>query len=384
MQPPTDGPRAAYTSTQIGYLLENTQNVEVDVGLERLNPEDLSVAEDITSYLLAGSVSRSSYANIHGTAQFSLSRELDWGQSIVRPYYLMTGPLSSTATTVTAVKFYLGAYYTEVSDDNIDETPPTWDVAAHDILSILDDAVGDSYAVPAGTVVIQRVEDILISRGVTQYVIDRSAASTVLTSGKTYTLDDNVTWLNVVNDLLSMIGYQGIWSDWNGYLRVHRYVTPFDRSPEWIHGRDGATTIVGQAIKRSRDYYDSPNRWVFYRQNNTDDAAPVDGNGRYEFSNLSVGPTSVNARGGRVITKLTGVEAPDQTTLVATAQTTIDADMAIPTKFSTTFAPFPLAWHFDKYTLMDPRIGRVCDVLLSSWSLAFDSTDMAVELTVIQ
>jgi hypothetical protein len=383
VQPPTDGPRAGLTTAQVRYLMENAPSVEIDVGLELLEPADLSVAEDITGDLIGGSVSRSSYANIHGASAFNLSRQLDWGRSIVRPYYLMTGPLSATATTLTQVRFNLGAYYTSTPDDDLSEVPPTYQVVGYDILSVLDDAVGDAYAIPAGTDYLQRVEDILISRGVTRYIIDRTQAGVLVPSAKTYTLDDNVTWLIVVNDLLAAIGYQGIWSDWNGYLRVHSYTTPSARPPEWVHGVTDATTLIGTALKRSRDYYSAPNRWVFYRQNNTDSTAPVDGNGRYEFINSSLGDTSVDARGGRIKSKVVGVDAADQPSLVAAAQVTIDADRMIPTTFAFETWPFPLAWHFDKYTLMDPRVGRVCDVLGSSWTLPFDGSNQQHEMTVV-
>lgn len=410
MQPPTDGPRSTYTLEQVAYLLEQTSSVEVSVGLELLDVTDLSVVDDLTDTLSGGSVTRSSYANIHGSAQFLLSQPLDWGSSIVRPYYLLTGPISSLPTVsavpsstyldqyadtytafaaaaatdgMTTMRFNLGAYFLHTPDTDLSTSPPTYDVAGYDILSILDDAIGDAYSIPAGVAYLDRVADILTARGVTQYVIDQDAIGSVLQSAKVYTMDNNVTWLTVVNDLLAAVGYQGIWSDWNGYLRCQAYTTPSDRAPEWVLGVDDATNIIGQAVKRSHDFYDAPNRWVFYRANNTDDVAPVDGAGRYEFINVNVGETSQERRAGVTRTKVVSLDAADQAGLVAAAQQTIDADMQTPTKFSFPLAPFPLAWHFDKLTIADPRFGAVQDVLGSSWTLPFDGSDMGYEATVI-
>lgn len=410
MQPPTDGPRSAFTLAQVAYLIEAAPSLETSVGLELLDQTDLSVVEDISDYLSGGSVARSSYANIHGSAQFLLSRPLDWGTSIVRPYYLITGPISSlpvastvasssyldtyvdTYTAFTAaqatdgmstMRFNLGAYFLHTPDTDLSTSPPTYDVTGYDILSVLDDAIGDAYSIPAGVAYLDRVADILTARGVTQYVIDPDAGGKTLQSAKVYTMDNNVTWLAVVNDLLAAVGYQGVWSDWNGYLRCQAYTTPSDRAPEWVLGVDDATNIIGQAVKRSHDFYDAPNRWVFYRANNTDSAAPVDGNGRYEFINVTVGETSQERRAGRTITKVVSVDAADQAGLVAAAQQTIDADMQIPTKFTFPISPFPLAWHFDKLTIADPRFGAVQDVLGSSWTLPFDGSDMSYEATVV-
>lgn len=384
MQPPTDGPRAGLTTTQVAYLLEQTDVDQISCGMELLDPSTLAVTDDISQFLAGGSVSRNNYASIHGAATFTLQTLLNWGRAVVRPYYTITGALSSTATTLTTVRFNLGAYFTEVGETDLSESPPTFEVTGHDILSLLDDAVGDAYTIAAGVDCLQRVEDILTNRGVPAYIIDHSATGKTLPSSKTYTLDDNVTWLTVINDLLATIGYQGIWSDWNGYYRIQPYVTPSARTVDWVHGVDDATTLIGQAVKSARDLYDAPNRWVFYRQNNTDSGSPVDGDGRYEYINSTIGPTSVNARGGRTITKTVGVDVTDQAGMIASAQATIDADIAVPTRFSFETFPFPLAWHFDKYTIQDPRFGAACDVLGSAWTLPLDGSNQTHEMTLIQ
>jgi hypothetical protein len=382
VQPPTDGPRADLTAEQVAYLLQRTPAMQVDHGLELVD-QDLNVVEDLSGWMSGGQVQRNSYAVSHASARLFLSRELDWGASIVRPYYLVTGPTSAAATTLTTARFYLGAYYTEVSDDDLTDSPPTWDVTGHDVVSVLDDAIGDAYSVGKGVACLTRVEQILQARGVTRYIIDRQAAAVVLTTPMVWTLDDNVTWLYVVNQLLAAVGYRGIYSDWNGWLRCEPYVTPALRASEWTMAVDGVSTIIGQAMVRSRDMYDAPNRWVFYRNSGTDDVAPVTGNGRYEYINQLVGDTSVEARGGRIRTKTMGVDVPDQASLIAQAQITIDADIADPTRLNFPTSPFPLPWHFDRLTLLDPRIGSANEVQASQWTLPLDGGDMSWETTVV-
>jgi hypothetical protein len=384
MQTPTDGPRAGYTTKQVAYLIENTPVVDTGFGMELLN-QDLSVASDVSDFLVSATVTRSSYAAIHGSASFTLSQPLSWGNSIVRPYFTMTGPISSTAVVLTTMRFNLGAYYTDTPVEDLSQIPSTFDVTGYDVLSILDDAIGDAYSIDTGIDPLDAIEAILLARGVTQYQIDRdsTARGVLLTSPMVWTLDDNVTWLTAVNKLLAYVGYQGIWSDWNGVLRAQTYTTPSDRAPEWVMDAAIADTILTQRRKRTHDYYDAPNRWVFYWGNNTDGAQPVDGAGRYEFINNTEGETSVEARGGRTITKTTSLDAADQASLVAAAQQTIDADMQVPTTFEHETAPFPLAWHFDKYTVNDPVLGAAQDVLSSSWSLNLDGSDMAHSWQVI-
>jgi hypothetical protein len=383
MQPPTDGPRSGYTSAQVQYLIENTSSFDTDMGLELMDGLGMTLAGDLTEGMMAATVSRSNFANIHGSATFSLSSPLSWGNSIVRPYMSITGPTSAVATSLTTMRFYLGAFFVDSPQEDLSEVPPTYDVTGYDVLSILDDSIGDDYTINAGEIYLVQVENILLGRGITQYHIDQDRGTSVLPSPKVYTLDQDPTWLQVVNDLLAAIGYQGIWTDWNGTFQVRAYDTPSNRSPEWVFTANITNTLLTQRRQRTKDFYDAPNRWVFY-QSNVTETQPVDGNGRYEYTNQANGETSVEARGGRTITRSPeGVDVADHASLVAYAQRVIDADMLIPTKISIDTAPFPLAWHMDRYVVSDPTFGVALQVLGSSWSLDLSGADMRQEWTVV-
>lgn len=382
MQPPTDGPRAGFTTAQVQYLVENSSSFDVDMGMELLADDlTMSVEEDISDDLFgAPSVQRNSLANMHASLTMSTSRPLNWGRSIVRPYMVFTGPISAVGP-IASMRFNLGAYYADTPEGVFDEEPATYDVTGYDILSVLDDPIGDAYSIDAGAVYLDQIEEILTVRGVSQYVIDREAAARVVTSPLVYAMEDNATWLGVVNDLLAAVGYAGIWSDWNGTLRCQAYRTPSERSPEWYFTSDVANTLLTQRRRIQHDFYDAPNRWVFYRSSNTDSGQPVDGAGRWEYVNETIGETSVEARGGRVKTKVVGIDAADQESLMAAGQSVIDADMSIPTTIPIETAPFPLAWHFDRFVVSDPHLGAALQVMATSWSLSLDGSDMKWEWT---
>lgn len=378
MQPPTDGPRAGYTTEQVRYLIENTSSFDTDMGLQLIDM-DLQVLEDISDIMSGCTIARNNFAAIHAIATMSLDDRLNWGNSIVRPYMTVTGPISSDATELTTMQFLQGAYFVDAPDEDMDDVPSTFDVTGYDILSILDDDIGDDYSIDKGVGYLDRVEAILLARGITQYVIDKDAAASVLPSPKVYLVDENPTWLGVVNDLLAAVGYQGIWTDQNGVFRCHTYTTPAERSPEWQFTANVANTLLTQRRTRTRDYYNAPNRWVFYWANHTE-VPIVDGAGRYEYTNETVGDTSVEARGGRTITKpAEGVDVSDHASLVAYAQRVISADMQIPTKIRQETAPFPLAWHMDVYGIDDPALGAAAKMLGMSWSLNLDGSDMVHE-----
>ena len=205
--------------------------------------------------------------------------------------------------------------------------------------------------------------------GYTRFVIDQDAAAKVLPTARVWAFADNITWLTVVNDLLASVGYQGIWSDWDGYLRCERYVLPQDRSVEWSYTENPATTMLALERTVAFDFFEAPNRWVVYRSNNVDDATPVEGNGIYTYTNQAIGLTSVDARAGLVVTRVEGVDAADQASLVARAQAIIQADMDVPTVISVSTSPNPLHWHFDRLRVQDSGVLPAGDVMCTEWTL---------------
>jgi hypothetical protein len=376
MQPLAAGPRANVTAAAVTALIRDSFALQVSAGLELLD-RDLSVLADLTDLFAAGSVTRSSYADLHGSASLEVEGALDWGSAIVRPYMV----LSSTTTTA---RFNLGAYYTPTPKTVFGRTPLTYAVEAIDILDGLATPVGDTYAVAAGTGYLAAVEAILLQQGFTAYIIDQTAAASVLPSSRTWVLDENTTWLGIINDLLGSIGYYGIWSDWDGRLRVQQYVTPSTRQPEWTYDTGALTSMLSPERTLEQDMYRAPNRWVFWRSNGVDGPAPTEGDGKYTVVNSTDGPTSVEARGGRVITRPKPLDVADQPSLVRAGQQIVDNDMTVKRQLTLGVAPNPLHWHFDVVALNDPDLASPgSTILVTKWTLPLDGGDGAQEWSVL-
>ena len=375
MQSLTAPPRDQLTTDQVVGLIRDAPDLRVAAGCELVDM-DLTVLDEITDDFDGGSVTRDSYATLHGSAQLAIERTLDWGTAIVRPYLVL-----SSATT--SARFNLGAYFTSSQRTQLELMPTLYGVTGYDILDRLNDPVGEVYAVAAGASYLVEVENILVAQGYSRYVIDQQATSSVLPSARTWAMEDSTTWLTVVNGLLSSVGYQGIWSDWDGWLRAQPYAPPAHRSSEWTYDVELPTSMLTPQRALERDFYRAPNRWVFYRTNGVDGPAPVEGDGIYTFVNQSIGPTSVDARGGRVITKTVGIDAATQSALVKTARVTIDADMRVEAKLTLGTAPNPLHWHFDRVTVADPAVGPTAQALATKWTLPLNGDDMQHEWSLI-
>lgn len=364
MQPRTNETRTL-TSAQLVSLLQNSPDPYLTGGLELVDL-GLNLIEDISDDLLGGEVARNSYAAMHGTASLRVGRVLDWGAALVRPYLTITGTVVGTGRL--SARFNLGVYHPTVPEQITGETPATWQVEGYDILWRLNQPIGDAYAIAAGDAYLTKVEEILTGRGYQVYVINQTGAATVAPTDRTWAFDESMTWLTVVNDLLSSIGYSSVWSDWNGRLRCEPYVLPQSRAVEWTYTDDAATTMLGVQRTITRDFTESPNRWVIYRSNNIDDIAPSEGAGKVTIQNDSTGDTSVAARGGLVITKVQGVDAADQGSLIAQANAIVQTDMDLPSVVTGTLpVPNPLHWHFDRLFINTAEY--LGDVQCTEWSL---------------
>jgi hypothetical protein len=365
------------TAAQITALIQDAAAVEIDAGLELLDI-NLSVLADLTTDLNrnGSSVGRANYATLHGTATLQLSTELNWGTAIVRPYMTMTDG------TVTG-RFNLGAYLTSAPQTVIGDNPSTHEVAGFDLLHWLNTPVGESYVVEAGVGYLAAVATILTTQGITQYQIDQTRADQVLASAKVWAFSDDVTWLNVINDLLAGVGYQGIWSDWDGRLQVRPYQTPTDRAAEWLYTSDLVTSMLGVKRTVTRDMFDAPNRWVHFWSQAPEGSQPVEGAGIYTYQNDTNGPTSVAARGRVISAKPVSVDVVDQAALVAFAQQRIDSDIRLKTTWDVTTFPNPLHWQWDRLAVADAAAGPIVNVLAVSWSLPLDGGDMTQTWSVL-
>ncbi len=379
MQPIIEAVRAGVTVAQVRYLIEGAPDLTVGCGLDitDLAQDDVTnVSGQFDGIFGGGEVERSTYATLHGACRLSLSSALEWGWAVVKPY------MTLASGSITA-RFNLGAYYVNTPKRSTREQPTTYDVQGYDLLYALDTLVGDSYSIAKGTPILGRIEEILLARGFTKYIIDQSRADAVAPDNRVWQLADNRTWLNVVNDLLGMVGYQGVWSDWNGALRCQAYQRPVERAAEWYLPADAWTSVLGDDAEVEFDYFAAYNRWVGVRSNNIEDTAPVEGDGIYTYSNDSDGITSIEARRGLVLTRKEDFEVASQADLVTQVLAMADADSTVPTRINTTTGPLPLCWHADRYLVDSPAIGPPSDVLGVSWNLPLNGDPMTHSWSVL-
>ncbi len=362
MQPRIAPIRSDLTETQIEALIKTDTSITIGRGMELLD-KNLTVVTDITDDLQACTVSHDNFATLHGHLTCTLARQLTWGRAIVRPFVTIDNGVQKA-------RFNMGAYFTNTPANEEDRTPAMFSVEGYDILNGLNNLVGDSYAINIGDNYLVAVEAILQGQGFTQYAIDPSRASTVAVAPKAWPIDDQTTWLMIVNEILSMVGYRSIYSDWDGRLICESHNAPVDRASEWTYTRGQFDGQLVPGTKINHDYFAAPNRWVGIRQSTQDTTGTVtltEGNGIYTYLNETDGETSISAR-DQEITRVIQIEAADQAALVAAVRAEVAKDKAIGTSIEAATSCNPLHWHMDVVTVQTTTLGSV-KVLSNTWSM---------------
>lgn len=372
MQPLTASPRDGFTETQIRDLL-TAPDLSVDFGCQLLDPA-LNLVSDISADVAGGTVKHDSLANIHGTVDLSISRQLAWGAARVRPYMLM----SSATTGVTGAKFMLGVYLLTTPSTPLAESPVTFSTTGFDQLYLLQAPVNDSYFVAAGSNVLTAVRAALTSAGILAPVLlDSSASAAVLGSDMVFPLtsSESPTWIKIVNALLASITYWAIWCDQDGAFRSGPYLVPASRPSEWtLVVGDLTTGIVSTDRTVVNDLWSAPNRWVFVQ--NGLPSAPAAGAGMYTVDNVSTGLSSQASVGRVVPAPAVFLDAVDQANLAAQGDALVAAAQRATEVITCKLSPFPIARHFDRLTYSDPALGAARQVQCRSWSLPLDGSDM--------
>lgn len=374
MQPLTADPRDGLTEAQVVSLLESP-SLTVDFGAELLD-SDLVFVEDISDDLAGGTVSRRMHTTVHGTCRLALSRQLAWGNDLVRLYMTL-------ADGTVEARWNVGVFALTTPDRKVGESPETYDVQGYDRLHLLQRQVGADYTVTAGTTYRQALEDAFTAAGLSGVLIEGAAADDTLPADKTWALvpddesdpdqtDTPVTWLRVVNDLLQAINFRGVWADQDGIFRCEGYLAPSVRAVEWTFDADDVDTIVGADRTVSEDVWAAPNKWVFRWKNG---GTGVEGDGVYTVDESD---TTNGDRLGRTLvwTSVIDYEAASQAKLVELGDRRVAADKRVTSRLEVTTGPMPGAGHADVFSYVDVELGGPRKVTAVEWEMPLDGGDV--------
>lgn len=122
----------------------------------------------------------------------------------------------------------------------------TYAIEAYDLTYLLQrngvEKQTDAYW-PAGTLYTEAVKQILVRCGISEWIIKESPLAM---STDRSNWDPGTSWLEIANQLLQEIGYNTVWFDSNGTVRIEPYVAPELRSIAHSYQQGPDSTILLQ------------------------------------------------------------------------------------------------------------------------------------------
>jgi hypothetical protein len=207
----------------------------------------------------------------------------------------------------------LGVFLVSAAGEDWEETGRVWDLELLDKCTVpSQDSVDQSYAVGAGTKILQRVKAILASCNETITINESSTLAT--SSGMVW--EAGTSKLKIINELLDVAGYNSLWVDGFGNFQVTPRVLPADRSIMYeVLGirrelRDGAQSIYSPSWSRDRDSFEVPNRVIAVEAASGDEGSALIGTWTNEDPKS---PYSYQSRGRWIPHVLDSVECPEGT-----------------------------------------------------------------------
>lgn len=362
-----------------------------DVSLTKNVDSPQYVYADLTPYMSAGSsISSDVRASIHRSC--TLNFDSDFGASGFNYLSDMVAPWMTIENVDTgfAARFNLGRYALQTPAHDNSVVPSILSFQGYDYLSLLDTPVPDSYEVEVGSDPVQAAVE-LIQGYIPWLEVNWTPTTAIVKTPIVYPLEGGEGWtyLAIVNDLLSMVGYLPVWADWEGTLWMEPVPVIIGATPEWTFDVEESDTIVAQDRTSRQDLFAVPNRWRFIMQGLEE--PPVEGDTMFTYTDTDPSnPGSVPNRRRTISKDIEYVPVPEATsdsyTLLETYGKSIIAEDLHPGEsFNTRTSPFPLAWHWDVIEYRDPNLAllpptndtrRNC--LATRWVLPLDGGgDMA-------
>jgi hypothetical protein len=356
MQPLLDGPRSSLTEAQVKGLLQSHSAIQIGYGADGLDASFQQVA-DIGAYVSGGDIS----SDITSTVQRVIALNIDsdvtasgWSylSGFVKPYMTFTDLASGVAA-----RFNLGVYTltTPTRPITAGAGPQTLQFQGYDLMYLLRQEVGDSYEVAAGTDPADAAAAV-IGLAIPEVEVLTVGSTTTLPTRLSWPFDpaNPITFLDIVNVLLTSIGYREVWVDWEGRFRIEPFIDMQQTDFEWTFDTNADDNIVAQDATQDIDVYDVPNWWRFVMQNLTGPA--VEGVTQFTWTDSSPANPGSTANRGRVIRHIESVAAASYSDLTTYGQRVIARSMSPGETFTVKTQPFPLAWHMDTIHFLSPAL----------------------------
>lgn len=283
--------------------------------------------------------------------------------------------------------YNLGVFIPETPTRRADESPKVYDVDCHDLISMLSKDTGGTVIATGGQTVQTAIEGFfnLVGPDFPFPVvpdIPRAWARPIVgevISDRQWILDEDITWLLIIDQLLEMVGWRPPWVNEEGNLTSDRWENPEFLATDLVLTDDSRISNISLGASNKLDVFGVPNRWVFIRSDfDPESEPPVVDNGIVVRNNENIGPSSQNAR-GRIASQVMRVDVADQAALEAFADRLTLRDRLPAKTLCVDICPQPMPWHRGIVDVTLRDLGYESErFIMRSWSLPLDGGDASI------
>ena len=212
----------------------------------------------------SGNISFSALGQIKrsGTFKTRYNKDIDYLTNRLHPHFILKMPKED-------IEFPLGIFLIATSPPvdtgyGIDSELQVFDKTI--ILSR--NTLEKPLTIAAGTNIVNYCVRLLAEMGFVRI----SAIANDAVTGRTIILDPATSMLEVINTLLKMINYNGIYFDRNGFAVIEPYTLPIERSIDIEYIADSASSVITPGFVNELNLFDIPNKFNVVSVNNETEA----------------------------------------------------------------------------------------------------------------
>ena len=373
----------------------------IDIRVEQVDSSGIGyfVRNDLTPYFIqeGGQIERDNCAaSDHATARLTFAftdddvirlfgqPDIPWSSMRLRPAMRLV----SHDGLGTSDWCNLGVFLPETPTRRADQQPKVYDVDCHDVVSTLESTTAGTVLIAGGRTVQEAIEGLFALESPDSPLnlvpniprrFPRSISGAV-PSDRQWVIDEDITWLLIMDQLLEMVGWRPLWVDQDGFVTSDLWIDPRALPVDLFLDDLPGESVVTIGSSNKLDTFGVPNHWVFIRSDFDPVAseAPAPGAGIEIRENLDTGPSSQLVR-QRIVSSVQRVDVADQEALRLYADRTVLHDTIPSRTLCVQVSPQPIPWHRGVVDVTVRDLGIVGEKhLISSWTLPLDGADASL------
>ena len=249
-----------------------------------------------------------------------------------------------------------------------------------DVIALLSTFIDQSFSVASGTNIATAVNVLLASHGLAGLSAAIPQIGLELASSPAWAITEQLTWLDIANDLLNAAAHTGLYTNRTGTVTAHPWTPIGQVGVAWTFDETAPDSWISDRTEREAVTDPVPNVWIGVC---TDPASPNACARVVVTNNNPDSPWSVANQGQRRNVRIVEANAPDTGTLTAVVEAAAQADILRSARVRVYAGPVPALWASDVVRVNLPTVGIFSRRgVVREWKLPLDPANNDAEYVI--